>query len=98
HGEAARNAPPDPRDVRQAGRSRHPGPASGPVVVADGVSAKSAGPGAVAGGSVQSADGTRDREPILADVLWRGDREDRRGFRVAGRTAVASGAARLARD
>ena len=45
-----------------------------------------------------SADGARDGEPVLADVLRHRHREDGRGLRLAGRVAVASGAARLAGD
>ena len=95
---AARDAPVDPRDVRQARVKWSRRAAGGAGVVADGVSAESAGPGAVAGRSVESADGARDGEPVLADVLRHRDREDGRGFRIARRGAVASGAARLAGD
>ena len=66
--------------------------------IADGLSAEPAGPGALAGRSVESADGARHGEPVLADVLRHRPREDRRGLRLAGRVAVASGAARLAGD
>ena len=48
------------------------------------------GPGAVAGGSRQSADGARDGEPLLADVFRHGPGEDGPGLRLAGRVAHAS--------
>ena len=52
----------------------------------------------VAGRPVASADRARGRQPLLADVLRHRPREDHRGFRLAGRSAKSSGAARLAGD
>ncbi len=98
HADAARDAPVDPRDVRQARRGRHAQVAGRVDGVAGRVSAESARPGTMARRSVESADGACDGEPVLADVLRHRDREDRRGFRITGRAAVASRTAGLAGD
>ena len=55
-------------------------------------------PGRVAGRSVASADRARGRESLLADVFRHRPGEDRGGFRLAGRAAVAARTARLAGD
>src|ERR1700693_5184592 len=46
----------------------------------------------------KSSFGARHRESILADVLRHWDRENRGGFRFAGRMAVESGVAGLSGD
>ena len=77
------------------GNARRPG---GSAAAADRRAGESADARAMAGGSGESADRSRRREPLLADVLRHGHREDRRELRLAGRTAQPSRAARLAGD
>ena len=85
----------DPRDVDRPGEVVTPMlPAA---LVSGRVSAESAGTGAVAGGSVESADGARDGEPLLADVLQRRIVRTTEDFGSQGE-AVASRAAGLAGD
>ena len=94
---AEADAPADPRRIRQARRNcgaRHsvcPCPAPGRR------GEQPAGLREVARQPRKSAARARHREPLLADVFRHRNRENGRGFRRAGRMALPSGTARLAR-
>ena len=97
-GEAARHVRPA---SRRLSKSRRAGPAEyarGFAASAERRASKPADACEVACRSRQSTDRTRGRQSLLADVLRPWDREDQRGFRLAGRSAEQSGSARLARD
>ncbi len=93
----ARHLHPPPRRVRRAGRARAAAHAGRAAAVPRRVAEQSPGPGALAGGPRQSTHRACDGESFLADAVRHGTGPHRGGFRVAGRAAVPSRTARLAR-